>query len=33
MNTCPRCGEEFEYLVDLGFCEECLSKEIDKEEE
>lgn len=32
MAQCGGCGNEFEYLVDLGLCEECFQENLDKEE-
>ncbi|WP_162023124.1 DUF2797 domain-containing protein [Brevibacillus brevis] len=29
---CAGCGRQFEYLVDLGFCEECFKEQLNKEE-
>jgi len=28
---CAKCGEKFEYLVDLGYCEDCYHLIIDEE--
>ncbi len=28
---CCDCGRYFEYLVDLGVCEDCLQKRLEKE--
>lgn len=30
--SCGSCGREFEYLVDSGFCEECLQERLKNED-
>lgn len=30
---CGGCGRDFEYLVDMGLCEDCLQKRLEDEED
>lgn len=30
---CPDCGKMFEYLVDLGVCEDCFQERLNSEKD